>query len=140
MSIDYIAMFLCVGDIELANGLPTYMQTVICEQQTEAFAIDLRNYDRLVTRRHAFTGRLIAQTALLKLTNRAIRFSHIPLLSAMVKTFNSQPQDSRHKQIYLTYQRYSWSQNTLCDASVILYPHVFTSNNCVFLFYTAALK
>ncbi|KAF6032106.1 hypothetical protein EB796_009606 [Bugula neritina] len=94
-----------IGDIELANGLPTYMQTVICEQQTEAFAIDLRNYDRLVTRRHAFTGRLIAQNALLKLSNRAVRFTHIPLLSAIVKKCNSQPQDYRHKQLYATYQR-----------------------------------
>jgi len=82
------------------------MQTVICEQQTEAFAIDLRNYDRLVTRRHAFTGRLIAQNALLKLSNRAVRFTHIPLLSAIVKKCNSQPQDYRHKQLYATYQRY----------------------------------
>ena len=56
------------------------MQTVTCEQYTEAFAIDLRNYDRLVTRRHAFTGRFITQNSLLKLDNRAQRFPHIPLL------------------------------------------------------------
>lgn len=82
--------YLCspqTGDIELSTNLSTYMQTVICEQYTEAFAIDLRNYDRLVTRRHAVTGRFIAQNALLKLDNRAHRFTHIPLLQILVERF-----------------------------------------------------
>lgn len=76
------------GDVELSTNLPSYMQSVICEQETEAFVIDLRNYDRLVTRRHAFTGRVIAQNALLKLANRALRFSHIPLLSLLAEKFS----------------------------------------------------
>lgn len=83
----YPLPLISAGDIELSTNLSSYMQSVICEQYTEAFAIDLRNYDRLVTRRHASTGRFIAQNALLKLENRAQRFSNIPFLQIVSDKF-----------------------------------------------------
>ncbi|XP_067936759.1 uncharacterized protein [Watersipora subatra] len=91
-----IGEFNMIGDIELSTNLPTYMQSVTCEQYTEAFAIDLRNYERLVTRRHTSTGRYIAHNALVKLTNRAQRFPSIHLMEIIAQRF---------AHLYLEYER-----------------------------------
>ncbi|XP_046364131.2 uncharacterized protein LOC124140546 isoform X2 [Haliotis rufescens] len=41
-----------IGDLEMALGLSTYAESVICTQEAEVYQLDQRNYDRLIERRN----------------------------------------------------------------------------------------
>jgi len=43
---------MCLGDIEMTFGLPTYAQTVQCTEAAEMFVLDQKNYDRLIEKRN----------------------------------------------------------------------------------------
>jgi len=79
-----------IGDVELAANLSTFMQSVVCEQESVAFVIDTKNYERLVSRRHQETVKLITHNAMLKLDNRAMRFQQIPLLKVIIQRYRQQ--------------------------------------------------
>lgn len=66
------------------------MQSVVCEQESVAFVIDTKNYERLVSRRHQETVKLITHNAMLKLDNRAMRFQQIPLLKVIIQRYRQQ--------------------------------------------------
>ena len=86
--LNYTYFYVCdSGDVELSTNLSTFMQSVVCEQETVAFVIDTKNYERLVLKRHQTTVKLITHNAMLKLDNRAMRFQQIPLLKAILQRY-----------------------------------------------------
>lgn len=86
-----------IGDIELAAGLQTYLQSVICEQETEAYVLDIRNYDRLISKRNKVTVKIITANAALKLANRSFRFQQIPLLKTLLVKLTELPEQRGRK-------------------------------------------
>ncbi|XP_074659858.1 uncharacterized protein LOC141912511 isoform X2 [Tubulanus polymorphus] len=74
-----------IGDMELSMELPTYMQTLHCMQATEVYSLDMKNFERLVSRKNPWTVEAMRNSAEVKIESRAMRFDkHIPLLNALM--------------------------------------------------------
>lgn len=91
-----------IGDTEFALDMNTYIQSVVCTQVTDVFALDMKNYERLVTKRNPKTIELLRESAELKLSSRVGRLQEnsAPLLrSILQKLKNASKQPKRqHRQ------------------------------------------
>ena len=87
------------GDVEILFNLQTYHQTVVCTSEIEFFVLDMKNFDRLVSKRNKQTldvMRVHAETMLR--TRKTLRTGkQIPLLEYLHFKINEkiQPQNSK---------------------------------------------
>ena len=58
------------GDAEFVLELKTYLQTVECTESCEVYILNMKNYERLVTKRNSKTIDLLRQHAQVKLYGR----------------------------------------------------------------------
>ncbi|KAI0226631.1 hypothetical protein LSAT2_022920 [Lamellibrachia satsuma] len=70
----------------MALDLKTYLQTVTATQKCDLYALDMKNYERLVARRNPKTIVELRELAAMKLTLRMQRFhdNQLPLLKTLV--------------------------------------------------------
>ncbi|XP_064635011.1 uncharacterized protein LOC135492444 isoform X2 [Lineus longissimus] len=74
-----------IGDVELSLDLPTYIFTIHCIQDTEVFSLDLKNYERLVTRKNPWSIQLMKDMVAIKLHCRILRLDNaVPILNALL--------------------------------------------------------
>ena len=64
---------LVTGDTEFILSLKTYMQSVICTHVCHLYVVDVKNYERLVTRRNPKTVDWIREHVEMKLLSRVQR-------------------------------------------------------------------
>jgi len=77
---------LTAGDTEMSLDLKTYLQTVTATQKCDLYALDMKNYERLVARRNPKTIDDMRELAAMKLSLRMQRFhdNQLPLLKTLV--------------------------------------------------------
>ncbi|GFO28020.1 CAMP-dependent protein kinase regulatory subunit [Plakobranchus ocellatus] len=64
-----------IGDLEVAMGLSSYSQTVVCMEESTIYHLDQRNYDRLIEKRNPAALELLRDIVHTKLT---LHFSRLP--------------------------------------------------------------
>ncbi|RUS81041.1 hypothetical protein EGW08_011207 [Elysia chlorotica] len=64
-----------IGDLEMAMGLSSYSQTVVCTEEATIYHLDQRNYDRLIEKRNPAALELLRDIVHTKLT---LHFSRLP--------------------------------------------------------------
>ena len=91
----YSVLYNCfgfVGDTEFMLDLKTYMQSVVSTQVCHLYALDMKNYERLVVRRNPKTIDMIREHAEVKLMSRVLRLQQdnkVPLLRTLLHKFHS---------------------------------------------------
>ena len=83
--------------------LKTYMQSVVSTQVCHLYALDMKNYERLVVRRNPKTIDMIREHAEVKLMSRVLRLQQdnkVPLLRTLLhklQSFNKPPPKRKDK-------------------------------------------
>ncbi|XP_046579283.1 LOW QUALITY PROTEIN: uncharacterized protein LOC124286888 [Haliotis rubra] len=79
-----------IGDLEMALGLSTYAESVICTQEAEVYQLDQRNYDRLIERRNPNAIKLMKNIVHTKLSLHFSRLSEekLPLFRYFLYTLD----------------------------------------------------
>ncbi|XP_064621913.1 uncharacterized protein LOC135484417 isoform X2 [Lineus longissimus] len=76
-----------IGDIEMVLNLPTYMHTIQCTANTEVLILDMKNYERLITRKNPQTIQIMKEKVVEKLSNRSTtpQGLQVPLIGHIVR-------------------------------------------------------
>ncbi|XP_041366460.1 uncharacterized protein LOC121381280 [Gigantopelta aegis] len=89
------------GDVEILFNLPTYHQTVVCTTETDVFVLDMKNFDRLVSRRNKQTlDAMRLHTESMLRTRKILRTGkEIPLLEYLHFKINENIQPQSFKKL-----------------------------------------
>ncbi|CAH1788853.1 unnamed protein product [Owenia fusiformis] len=71
-----------LGDLELIMNLGSYYSTIICTAQTEVYLLNIKNFDRLVSKRNPLTLDIVKEHVITKLKGRvdSVQGAEVPLL------------------------------------------------------------
>ncbi|KAK3760373.1 hypothetical protein RRG08_029405 [Elysia crispata] len=83
-----------IGDLEMAMGLSSYSQTVVCTEESTIYHLDQRNYDRLIEKRNPAALELLRDIVHTKLT---LHFSRLPEESIPLYRFFLYQLDEKEK-------------------------------------------
>ncbi|ELT96736.1 hypothetical protein CAPTEDRAFT_222490 [Capitella teleta] len=83
-----------IGALEVVLGLETYAHSVRCTSSTDVFILDLKNIDRLITKRNAHTLERLRKSVEAKLRVRLNRHSNLEVYSHLLQ----KAVDMQHKQ------------------------------------------